>query len=873
MKSFRVVFHLVILLTLIQGCSTGPYNSADDFTVILSGGWKIVSSEKVTAGGDVLSTAGFNTGDWISATIPSTVMAALIADGRYSDIFMGDNIDRIDTAIFRVPWWYRTEFDTEDASMTTELIFEGINYRANIWLNGRQIASADTLFGGFRIFRINISGGVVAGKNALAVEVFHQRKDEPSIGFVDWAPMAPDREMGLWRPVKLVTSGRVKLENAFVTSKIDKDKFKSATLTITAEVVNNTGNELKTIVSGRIGDIEFKKDVALKPHERKPVEFSAAEFPGLKIENPRIWWTHDMGKPELYTLELSAADGNKVTHALTTRFGIREVEDYINAYGHRGYRLNGVPVLIRGGGWVDGMFLNDTEQKVKAQMEYAIHANMNTIRLEGFWGNGERFYELADELGLLLMAGWSCQWEWEGYLAKPEEEDFMSIRTPEDIKLIVNYTRDHVLWLRNHPSIFVWVMGSDKLPRPELEVKYDSLFALLDNSRPLLMSCKEHNSTVSGKTAVKMRGPYEYVSPNYWYIDSLNGGAFGFNSETGPGPQVPSLEVLKTMIPEDKLWPVNEIWNFHCGRNEFQTIERYDKAFTARYGKQDNVDDYTFKSQASNLEAMRAMFEAFAINREKTTGLIQWMYNSAWPKLIWQLWDYNLVPNGAFYGARIGARNKNIAYNYGDNSVYIVNLTQKELKSHSASVRIFNSDGKLAAEENLEAGVRPDASKKILTLPEPERFGEIFFLDLRLSNEEGKEIARNFYWLSRKEDVPDFPATEWFYTPLKEYADFTSLDKIEKVKIESGVIFKDEGEFIEVKAELRNNSPKIAFLIELAVTGEKSGKTIVPVFWDDNYISLLPGETRIVKGKFPVKALGEGDKPAFRTRGWNTIGF
>ena len=784
MKSILIpVITFAIITGSLAGCKNGIDTVSPVFDQQLREGWTIASSDDIKLSGDRISQPGFDISKWYKTTVPSTVMAALIANHEYPDIFMGDNIDKVDTVRFRTSWWYRNEFRIDDASKNTELVFEGINYRANVWINGAKIASADTLFGGFRIFTINISKNVIQGSNAVAVEVFNQKKDEPSIGFVDWAPMSPDRELGLWRPVKIVTSGKVKLENAFVLSNIDKKEFREADLQVSVEAINNTSGQIKAVVRGTVENISFEKKITLKPKERQLVVFNSQEYPQLKIINPRIWWTHELGKPELYNMDLAIETGGGVSYSTKTRFGIREVADYINEQGHRGYMLNGVKILIKGGGWVDGMFLNDSEEKVKAQMEYAIHANMNTIRLEGFWGNSERFYELADELGLLLMAGWSCQWEWNSYLSKPED-DFMSIRTPEDIKLLVNYTRDHVYWLRNHPSIFVWVMGSDKLPRPELEMKYDSLFKILDPSRPVLKSCKEQTSTISGKTAIKMRGPYEYVSPNYWYIDTVNGGAFGFNSETGPGPQVPSLEVLKSMIPEDKIWPVNDMWNFHCGRNEFQTIERYLNAFNKRYGKQSNPEDFTFKSQASNLEAMRAMYEAFAINRSKTTGIIQWMYNSAWPKLIWQLWDYNLMPNGAFYGARIGARQVNIAYNYGDNSVWITNLKTMDLSNLTAEIKVYNLDGTLVEEKKVNAQVKPDGSEKIYSLPESKPYSNVYFLDLKLYDQQDSMIAGNFYWLSRKDDVPDFKNTEWFYTPLSEFADFTDLNKLKEVKIE-----------------------------------------------------------------------------------------
>jgi exo-1,4-beta-D-glucosaminidase len=869
MKKLNYTIRLIYLSFFWMICSLVTINAQNlKFEQQLKDGWSIESSAKVNFTGDKISQIGFDSSTWYKTTVPSTVMAGLIANNEYQDIFMGENINKVDTTRFRVPWWYRNEFTVDDASKNTELIFEGINYRANIWLNGKKIAAADSLFGGFRIFSLNISKSIVKGKNILAVEVFNQKKNEPSIGFVDWAPMAPDRELGLWRPVKLKISNKTSLNNIFVTSKIDKKEYKSAELQITAEAVNNTSNAIEAIVKGKIENIHFEKKVTLQPFEKKLVVFKSSEFEQLKIKTPRLWWTYELGKPNLYNLEMTIETDNQVSFSKITTFGIREVEDYITAKGYRGYKLNGVEVLIKGGGWVDGMFLNDTEEKVKAQLQYVKQTHMNTVRMEGFWGNSERIYEMADEMGLLMMVGWSCQWEWNTYLDKPED-DFMSIKSPDDMNLIINYTRDHVNWLRNHPSIFVWVMGSDKLPRPELEEKYNILFKEIDSSRPLLMSCKGMESTISGKTGVKMNGPYEYVAPNYWFIDTENGGAFGFNTETGPGPQVPSLEVIKSMIPEDKLWPVNSTWDFHCGRNEFQTLERYIKAFNNRYGEQNNVEDFTFKSQASNLESIRAMYEAFAINRSNTTGIVQWMYNSPWPKLIWQFWDYNLLPNAAFYGARSGARPINIAYNYGDNAVYASNLNPHTAKNLNAVIQIYDFNGSVIFEKKDKISVNGNASLKIIDLPNNKDYSKVYFLKLKLTDGNGKAIADNFYWLSTKKDVFDFKKSDWINTPLVEYADLTDLDKLPKVKIEVENTIKKENEEYEVTVNLHNPSDKIAFLIELSIVGDTSGKSIVPVLWDDNYISLVPKESRVIKVTFPASAL-KGEKPVFKYKGWNS---
>ena len=241
---------LAIISGLFSGCKTGIKKVPVVFNQKLSEGWRIASSEDIEFPGDVISETGFDISKWYKTTVPSTVMAALVANNEYPDIFMGDNINLVDTTRFRTSWWYRNEFNIDDTSKNTDLVFEGINYRANVWINGVKVASADTLFGGFRIFKINISKDVTQGMNALAVEVFNQKKDEPSIGFVDWAPMSPDREMGLWRPVKIITSGKANLDNAFVLSKIDKKEFKEADLQVSVEAINNTSGQLKAVVKG-----------------------------------------------------------------------------------------------------------------------------------------------------------------------------------------------------------------------------------------------------------------------------------------------------------------------------------------------------------------------------------------------------------------------------------------------------------------------------------------------------------------------------------------------------------------------------------------------------------------------------------------------
>ncbi|MCU7512894.1 MAG: glycoside hydrolase family 2 [Ignavibacteria bacterium] len=864
---------LLVPLVLV-GLLSAPLmaKKKDDNTIVLKKGWYIQSSEQVKASGDVISGANFTPAGWYPAQVPSTVMGSLVNDKVYNDVFVGKNLSQIPEDQFTKSWWYRTEFSVpaKKGWEFVKLAFDGINYRANVWLNGKLVAKSDTLEGSFRQFELNVTGiARPGGKNVLAVEVFPPVPGEPTMGFVDWNPKSPDRNMGLYREVKLRLSGDVSVNFPFVRSTVDLKTLKSAKLTVSAEVKNNTSKKVQGTLIGEIGTIRFTKSVTLEAGENKLVTFLPEEYKELNVKNPRIWWTNDLGTPELYNLKLSFHTGSQVSDLSETRFGIREVSDYINENGHRGYKLNGRKILIRGGGWVDNLFLDNTYENYKTQVEYARHMNLNTIRLEGFWGNNEDLYSLCDENGILIMTGWSCQWEWPASLGK-EVDEFGGIKSPEDIKLITKSWQDQIKWLRNHPSIFVWVYGSDKIPRPELEKNYQDVLKKDDPSRPFLASAKSWTSTVTGKTAVKMLGPYDYVPPQYWYVDKKFGGAYGFNTETGPGPQVPPLESMKKMFPQESQWPAtkNDAWDFHCGGNAFNTVDRYNEILNNRMGTANNLEDYCTKAQFMNYEGMRAMFEAFASNKPNATGVIQWMYNSAWPKLWWQLYDYYLMPNGAFYGAKKACEPVHIQYNYGTNGVEVVNQTAKEIKNLTAEVRVFNSDLTEKFTKKLPVNLKADTTEKPVLIPEISGLSKAYFVDLRLMDAKGRVISTNFYTLSTQADDMDTAKTNWYVTPLKGYADYSSLSSLQNVQLNVKHRFGREAKGRFVTVELYNPSDKLAFQVDLNLLKGQGGESVLPVFWDDNYISLLPKERRIIKGYYEEKDLN-GTKPVLTVGGWN----
>lgn len=861
------LFLTAIFLLVVVACQ--QKTSLESSNTAFSENWDVFSSDGVTSAGETISTSTYQVENGYTVKLPATVMAALVRNEVYKDVFYGDNLKKIPTEPFQVPWWYRKTFEIKEGGKDAfyTLSFEGLNYKANVWLNGTLIASADTIEGCFRMFELDVTQLLERGSNTLAVEVIPPKKGDLTIGFVDWNPWPPDNNMGLWRPVKLIKTGAVAVNKVFVKPWLNTESLDEATLTVSAQLVNHSGKAESGQVIANVDGLSISQDYKLEPNESKEIRFTPEDYPELNLKDPKVWWPNNLGEPNLYSMEITAKQGKTISDSKLVRFGIRQVDDYVNENGHRGFIINGEKILIKGAGWVDDLFLDDSEQKVEDQVRYVKHMNLNTIRLEGFWGNNQKIYDSADENGLLIMIGWSCQWEWEGYCGRPEDE-YMAIKTPEEISQHARAYIDQVEWLRNHPSVFLWVYGSDKLLVPDLETKLNELLTLDDGTRPILNSCGSAVSEITGRSGVKMNGPYSYVTPNYWYVDKRNGGAFGFNTETGPGIQPSPIESIKRMIPPEHLWPVDSMWMYHLGRNEFGNYKHWMTPFNERYGEADNVETFAFKAQMANYEAMRPMFEAFEVNRPNSTGVIQWMLNSAWPGMLWQLYDWYLMPNGAFYAARNACRPLNIVYNYGDKNIYISNDYLQTISDLTAEIRVFSPSGTELFTKTLKTEIGENQSQKILDMPELKNLPATYFLDLRLKNPEDETLVINFYWLSAKEDVLDYENSTWFVTPNSSYADLSGINSLPEVDINVSNEFEIREDKTWVKVTLENTGDQLAFFIELSVKDKESGMTILPVFWDDNYISLLPGEKREVSGYVFQKDAGTGEV-ILEYKGWN----
>src|SRR5690349_3047802 len=811
----------------------------------LNRGWEIQSTCEERRGGEEVSKVGFAAKGWHKTAVPNTVVGTLVDDHTYPDPTYGTNLKSLpgmdyssatffanqempEKSPFRCSWWWRKEFEVPRsfAGKHLALHFPGINYRANVWVNGQKIADAADVAGTYRIFELDATAELKAGaRNAVALEIFAPGKDDLGITWVDWNPTPADKDMGIWKEATLTANGDAALRNAFGASKLSGD-YKSAELTVSADLRNESDAALTGVLYAQVAGREVKQTVVLAGAETKTVRFEAEDFPELRIENPRLWWPYTMGEPNLYTAALRFAMGGKTSDAARVRFGIREVTSELTKSGARLFKINGRRILIRGAAWAPDMFLRPMSSKLDVDLRYVKEMGLNTIRLEGrivFFFKQETAYEM----GILVMPGWTCCDMWERW----------SEWTPETYKVAAGSMKDQARRLRTHASVFVWFYGSDGPPPPDVELMYLGILKDAAWPNPAVSSASEAATTVTGNSGVKMTGPYEYVPPVYWYADKQAGGAYGYNTETSPGPAIPEIESLKRFIPTEHLWPIDEVWNYHAGGERFTNVSIFTDGLTRRYGAASSLEDYERKAQAMAYDGERAMFEAYGRNKYTSTGVIQWMLNNAWPSLIWHLYDYYLVPGGGYFGTKKAMEPLHVQYGYDDQSVAVVNDSYVGRNNMKVRARVYSLEGKLLADKEQTVDVPADGAVKAFELPKAEGLTMTFFVRLDLRDARGRAVSDNFYWLSAKADTLDWAKKQdTVYTPQAEFGDLTGLAALAPVRLKTSAAVEQPADAKEGQAHIRVKNPSngVAFQVRLRLADKPGGLDVAPVFWDDN---------------------------------------
>ena len=828
----------------------------------LNTGWKIQSSALVCADGRLLSRSGLSHDGWHDATLPATVLGTLVDRGVYPDPFVAgrfsglpgqgpraqnfSNFPMREDAPFAVPWWFCKEFQLSGTEgPVLRLRFDGINYRANAWLNGQRIGDSQELQGTYCVHELEVSRALNRrGRNALALEVYPPTPADLGNTWVDWNPSPPDKNLGIWRDAWVVSSGAVSLSAPHVVSRLEGRR--AAELVIGGDLINWSETtqiaEVRATLEGRVlGDC-----LELGPREHRRFELRA------RLLAPRLWWPRVLGEPALYSLALEVRLDGQTSDATRLEFGVREVKSELTDKGHALFRVNGRPVLVRGAGWAPDLFLRRSTEREQAQLEYVKAMNLNTIRFEGMLERSE-FLGWCDRDGLMVIGGWCCSDLWEKWAQWTVENREIALRS----------LQSQIRRVRRHPCLIAWWYGSDFPPPAGIERAYREVLEAEHWPNPSQSSASHRPAELSGPSGLKMEGPYDYVPPGYWLQDRKRGGAFGFATEVCPGPSIPPLQSLRKMLTEEHLWPIDDVWNLHAGGQEFHNIRIFTEALQARFGAVKSVEEFARLSQIMAYEGQRAMFEAYARNKWKSTGVIQWMLNNAWPSLIWHLYDYYLRPGGGYFGTMKACEPLHVQYSSDDGAVVVVNDHPRPFVGLKVEARLFDLALVELSAHTAIVDLEAQGKARIFTLPQvasaadlggsypavPQNL-KVAFLDLRLYARDQSLVSQNFYWLPEKDDVLDHDRGSWIHTPVIRHADLSALCTLPVVELgvqvspgaDAGT--KAQGRSLEVT--LVNPTNHLAFFVELRLC-DLAGEDILPVLFSDNYLCLLPGETRRVQ--------------------------
>jgi len=837
--------------------------------------WSIQSSAVVKQTGDAISLSTFDDHTWYPARVPTTVLNALVTDGVFPNPTYDINFQRLPGALYdsgdnflidpppsdnpyTVSWWYRTRMriPSPPAGGRIWLNFDSINYRANIWLNGKLIADSTQVAGMYRSFEFDVTDSVIAGMNALAVEVIPPTTHDLSLYFVDWNPMPPDSDMGIVRSAYLLSTGPVSLRNPQVVSTLTPG-LDQARLTVYADLTNGSAQTVQGTLSGTIGDISFSKTIQIPANASSRISITPQEFPQLSLSKPQLWWPAGLGPQTLYTMQIRFETGGVVSDRASVDFGIRQVSSQLDQNQHRLFFINGKRILIRGAAWTHDIMLRQDPEREEYEVRYARDMHLNALRLEGKMFDNH-LYELADRYGVLIMPGW-CVGAFEEW----------DIWTSEHFTIARESMRYQMRQLRNHPSIFVFLYGSDNAPTPVPEQMYLQTMAEENWPNPYLNSAADHTTPGFGPSGVKMTGPYDWVAPNYWLTDTRRGGAWGFITETSPGPAVPVVASLQQMMGPEHLWPIGDsVWNFHAGCGLFAQTDDFTKSLEQRYGPARDINDYAMKSQLMTYEAQRAMFEAYGRNKYTSTGIIQWLMNTAWPGLIWHLYDYYLRPGGGYFGTMKALEPVHVQYSYDDSSIVVVNSLYQGFAGYSVTAEVYKMDLTQRFTRTMTVDIPEDSATRAFFIPPIAGLSRTYFVRLLLKDGTGNLVSSNFYWLSTQPDVFDWNAPDFPYTQLQTYADLTDLQNLPAAQV-TATWSSDQADIDNTDhMTVRNDSQNLAFFVHLTVLKGQNGEDIAPVYWSDNYFPLFPGESRTLTATYPGKLLG-GAHPYILVDGWN----
>ncbi|KAF7557326.1 hypothetical protein G7Z17_g858 [Cylindrodendrum hubeiense] len=805
------------------------------------------------------SKSGYDTSSWHHIpTSKCTLMGCLLASNKFndSDLWFSDNMNKFNWGQFLVPWVYRNEFSLVPKSGQHYFLnTNGISSGADLYLNGKRIADSKLQAGSFGGHVYDITW-LVSSRNALTVSVYPSDFNYDLVqGFVDWNIRAPDNGSGIWRDIFVTQTGSVAMGPVSISIDMEMPvENNPATVIIRAKAQNLENHRVqfvaKSIITSPSGSREFHKDqcVTLESKETRIVEITH------RINNPNIWWPKTWGSQPLYQSRLTFSVDSELSDVADSRFGIRTVTSHINIHNDTQFTLNGHPFQVLGGGYSPDHFFRWDRDRFITIAKYILDMGLNTLRLEGSLEHPE-LYEIADEMGIMIIAGWVCCSKWESW-------DFNHNLGVEPVPLWVEgdyetanaSIRHEAAMMQPHPSMLAFFVGSDFWPNDRATKIYvDGLKQAFWQTPIIASASKRGYPKLLGPAGMKMDGPYDWVPPNYWYdiepSEERLGAAFGFGSELGAGVGTPEIGSLKRFLSQedmDDLWkhPNKNLFHMSTNTSSFYNREIYNDGLFNRYGSPKSLDDYLLKAQIMDYEATRAQNEAYSAhwNSERpATGTIYWMLNNAWPSLHWNQFDHYMHPAGSYFGSKIGLRIEHIAYDYVKNSIWIINHTINRQGARKVSLELVDLQGKVLGRQAISVTTKPNTSANIWKVSGLEKIRDVAFLRLVLSDDNDAILSRNVYWIAKSIDKLDWDNSTWYHTPVTDWSDFSALAEMRTAKVTLKLFAKPNCGNGENTIELANMSPVPAFFIRLSLV-DKLEEDINPVIWSDNYVTLWPGE-------------------------------
>jgi exo-1,4-beta-D-glucosaminidase len=919
---------------------------ASDISNLGSGGWKVASSAVAAQTGAQISMPGFNTSSWLpvgndDAGAPGTEIEALAQNGQCpgdtalqpvnqgtsgpDSVFFSNNLQLCygfmnkigpDTVSrFSVPWWWRTDFAPSLVSgQVATLIVNGVVGSANVWVNGQQVATSSTVTGAYTRFTFNITPLIAAGTNSLAIEV---NPNDPTKMFttdnVDWTQIPPDNNTGIQFPVQLAVDGALSDGNAHVVENNAADLSSSA-LTVKTDITNNTslpqtGTVTATITPpGNGTPITVSQTVTIAANTSQTVSFTPASFPALTISDPQVWWPYQLGAQPLYTLTTSVAQGSTTLNSTSETFGIRTVTSYltgsnaIEPSGARAFKINGVPIVIRGGGFDPNLFLHYSASDIAKQIALMKNMGVNTIRLEGHIMPAD-FFQQMDQAGILVNAGFQCcdAWELQG----------SGLTTAADFQIMQNSALTLGQNLRNHPSVFSF-QWSDLNPTAQQESvsllafqQADFTDSTFSNPVPIISSAEYRSSAQLGPAGEK-EGPYDWVPPDYWYDTThlgtdttvTNAGAsWGYDSEESAGDTVPTLDSLNRFMSASdlsNLWQKTKFNQYHLNYEphcktgySFGTLCHFDTALSTRYGSWSSLAQYVLQAQAQDYENTRAQFEAFIDHANNTplpsTGTIYWQMNKGWPSMLWTLYNSDGDQAGSYFGAQEANQTLHAIYALDNGTVTLDNLGNTTQTGLSVESKVYSLSGTVLDDQtssNITLASQ-QVRNNVLTPTVPAGTPvQVYFVELQL-RQNGTLVDRNVYWLSTQPDVVNWKKS--LGQPngtLSQYANLQALQTLPTSSIsatattttQAGPAGADRATTVTIT---NTSSSTVAFLLRADVRrGTAGGQELAgdnelqSSIWQNNDITLFPGESQTLAVTWNSADL-QGATPVVSVSGWN----